>query len=229
MKGIAIVSGGLDSVTMAYALKGIGHDLYILSFDYGQKHKKELDFAEYCAEDLKVPFYKIELPIRDLLYGSALTDYSIPIPEGHYEAESMKDTVVPNRNAIFLSLAYALAVSTQSDFVATAVHSGDHHIYPDCRPEFLKAFDLMEKYATEGHSKVDLHLLTPFSKKTKAEIVTTGAVHNVPFQNTWSCYKGELLHCGKCGTCVERIEAFELSEVEDPTVYQGISIPHGRD
>ncbi len=219
MKGVAIVSGGLDSVTMAYALKGtLGHDLHILSFDYGQKHKVELHYANRCAESLRVPYTQITLPIQDLLYGSALTDYSIPIPEGHYEAESMKVTVVPNRNAIFLSLAYALAVSTQSDFVATAVHSGDHHIYPDCRPQFLKAFDLMENYATEGHSKEGLHLLTPFVEKTKAWIVTTGAVHNVPFQYTWSCYKGGLLHCGKCGTCIERKEAFAVAEIEDPTV-----------
>jgi len=220
VKGIAIVSGGLDSVTMAYALKGVGEDLHILSFDYGQKHSKELAYAEYCAEDLKVPFTKIELPIKDLLYGSALTDYSIEIPEGHYEAESMKDTVVPNRNAIFLSLAYALAVSTQSDFVAIAVHAGDHHIYPDCRPGFLGAFELMEIEATEGHSKRGLHIIAPFIEKTKAHIVTVGSIHNVPFKDTWSCYKGGLLHCGKCGTCVERIEAFQIAEVSDPTVYQ---------
>ena len=173
-----------------------------------------------CANQLQVPYTQVRLPIDQLLKGSALTDDSVEVPEGHYEAESMKATVVPNRNAIFLSLAYALAVSEQCDFVATAVHSGDHHIYPDCRPQFLKSFDLMEKYATEGYSKVDLHLMTPFSKKTKSDIVTTGAVHNVPFQNTWSCYKGELLQCGKCGTCVERIEAFAVAEVPDPTVYQ---------
>ena len=205
---------------MAYALKGIGEDIHILSFDYGQKHKKELLFAVQCSDDLKVPITEIVLPIRDLLYGSALTDYSIPIPEGHYEAESMKTTVVPNRNAIFLSLAYALAVSTHSDFVATAVHSGDHHIYPDCRPVFLRSFNLMEMYATEGHSKEGLHLLTPFVEETKAHIVTVGSIHNVPFERTWSCYKGGRLHCGKCGTCVERIEAFQVAEVDDPTVYE---------
>ncbi len=221
MKGVAIVSGGLDSVTMAYALKGtLGHDLHILSFDYGQKHSVELIYAMRCAEELGFPFTKVVLPISSLLKGSALTDNSVEIPEGHYEAESMKATVVPNRNAIFLSLAYALAVSEECDFVATAVHSGDHHIYPDCRPEFLRSFDLMEKYATEGHSKVDLHLLSPFSRKTKADIVTIGSIHNVPFEKTWSCYKGGLLHCGKCGTCVERIEAFAVAEVDDPTVYE---------
>lgn len=220
MKGVAIVSGGLDSVTMAYALKGTGHDLHILSFHYGQKHHVELIYAKRCAESLRVPYIQITLPIEALLYGSALTDYSIPIPEGHYEAESMKVTVVPNRNAIFLSLAYALAVSEQSDFVATAVHSGDHHIYPDCRPEFLKSFGLMEKLATEGHSKAGLCLLTPFSNETKAHIVTVGSIHNVPFQYTWSCYKGGMLHCGKCGTCVERKEAFVVAEVPDPTVYE---------
>lgn len=228
MKGIAVVSGGMDSVTLAYKLRSEGHDTHLLSFDYGQKHKKELLYAEECADVLGFPITQITLPIEKLVRGSSLTDNSVEVPHGHYEAESMKATVVPNRNAIFLSLAYALAVSEQCDFVATAVHSGDHHIYPDCRPEFLRSFEMMEWVATEGHAKVGLSLLTPFVSKTKADIVTIGSVYNVPFEKTWSCYEGGRYHCGRCGTCTERIEAFQLAEIEDPTVYQGVSIPHGR-
>ncbi len=219
MKGVAIVSGGMDSVTMAYFLTRIkNHDLHLITFDYGQKHSKEIHYARKCAEALDFPHAVVKMPIFGK--GSALTDGKVDVPEGHYAAPNMAATVVPNRNAIFLSLAYSLAISEGYDFVAAGMHAGDHPIYPDCRPEFTRAFEEMERLATEGYSvEGGVKFLAPFVEMGKHDIVFLGASIDVPFKDTWSCYQGNSVHCGRCGTCVERKEAFMLAEVEDPTVY----------
>lgn len=220
-KAVAIVSGGMDSVTLAYLLKSEGHDLHLLTFDYGQRHRKELVFAECCAKALDADFDIVDLSgLTPLLKGSALTDTNIEIPEGHYAASNMAVTVVPNRNAIMLTVAYAVAVANEADIVAAGFHSGDHPIYPDCRPAFVRSFDSMQYIATEGYAKPHLHLYSPFINQNKADIVRVGAHLNVPYANTWSCYKGDAYHCGKCGTCVERQAAFMLAGIEDPTVYE---------
>src|SRR2546425_7757196 len=149
-KAIVIVSGGLDSVSLAYLLHTEGYKLHVLSFDYGQRHKKELFFAHLCAQRLGAEFDVIDVSsISRFLKGSALTD-TIPVPEGHYAAPNMAITVVPNRNAIMLSVAFAVAVAEQATIVAVGVHSGDHFIYPDCRPDFIAAFDTMQRLAVEG-------------------------------------------------------------------------------
>jgi len=219
MKAIAIVSGGMDSVTLAHLLSSEGYDLHLIAFDYGQRHKKELLFAEQCAADLGARFTLVDLSsVTQLMKGSALTD-SIPVPSGHYAAPSMAITVVPNRNAIMLAIAYAAAVSEQADIVATGVHAGDHFVYPDCRPEFIASFDAMETAATDGYSKQGLSLYAPFVNIGKHDIVTIGDGLGVPYHRTWSCYKGGEVHCGECGTCVERKEAFALAGVIDPTEY----------
>jgi len=219
VKTIAIVSGGLDSVTLAYLLASQGHALHLLSFDYGQRHKKELDYAVRCAVNLGAQHDVIDLStVAPFLTGSALTD-NIDVPEGHYAAPNMRVTVVPNRNAIMLSIAYAVAVAEGAEMVATGVHAGDHPIYPDCRPEFIRAFDEMERQATDGYAASGLHLYAPFVNMSKADIVALGAALFVPYADTWSCYKGDTAHCGVCGTCVERREAFQLSGVTDPTKY----------
>jgi 7-cyano-7-deazaguanine synthase len=150
------------------------------------------------------------------LSGSALTD-DLDVPDGHYAEETMKVTVVPNRNAIMLSIAFGVAAAQKVDAVAIAVHGGDHFIYPDCRPGFIDAFQTMQQHALEGYA--DVRLLAPYLNGSKADIVSDGAKHGTPFAATWSCYKGGDLHCGRCGTCVERREAFELAGVEDPTAY----------
>ncbi|MBV9231966.1 MAG: 7-cyano-7-deazaguanine synthase, partial [Chloroflexi bacterium] len=140
-KAIAVVSGGMDSITLAYLLDAQGYQLHLLSFDYGQRHKKELFFAQLCAERLNAAFDVIDLTsITRFLKGSALTD-TVPVPDGHYAAPNMAITVVPNRNAIMLSVAYAVAVAEHANIVAAGVHAGDHFVYPDCRPDFIKAFD----------------------------------------------------------------------------------------
>src|SRR6266699_3533409 len=161
-KAIAIVSGGLDSITLAYLLHAQGYELHLLSFDYGQRHKKELAYAEHCAKRLEVAFDIVDLSsLGRFLKGSALTD-TIPVPDGHYAAPSMAITVVPNRNALMLSVAYAVAVAEKAQVVAIGVHAGDHFIYPDCRPAFITAFDTMQRIATEGFGDPNLRLEAPF-------------------------------------------------------------------
>ena len=218
MNTALVCSGGLDSVSLAHILADQGNLSRLVSFDYGQRHTKELDFAAACARRLGVPHHVIDLrSVGSALTGSALTD-DLEVPEGHYEEETMKVTVVPNRNAIMLTIAYGIAAAQGDDAVATAVHGGDHFIYPDCRPDFTNAFDTMQRTALEGYADVSLHV--PFVHRSKADIVTEGAGANTPFAETWSCYKGGDLHCGRCGTCVERREAFDLAGIEDPTVYE---------
>src|SRR5215210_5730184 len=146
MKGrmaVAAVSGGMDSVTLAHLLNSDGYQLHLLSVDYGQRHKKEIDYARRCAERLGASFDVADVSsVGRLLSGSALTD-DIEVPHGHYAAENMAVTVVPNRNAIMLSIAYGVAVAQRATLVATAIHAGDHYVYPDCRPQFVEAFDAM--------------------------------------------------------------------------------------
>ncbi|MEH6834835.1 7-cyano-7-deazaguanine synthase QueC [Falsihalocynthiibacter arcticus] len=218
MKTIVICSGGLDSVSLAHKVAA-EHTLHgLVSFDYGQRHRKELDFAAACAERLSVRHDIIDIrSIGASLTGSALTE-DIDVPDGHYAEESMKITVVPNRNAIMLAIGFGVAAAQKVDAVATAVHGGDHFIYPDCRPGFITAFEVMQRHALEGYA--DISLYTPFVNGSKADIVTDGAYHHTPFAQTWSCYKGGAHHCGRCGTCVERREAFHLAGVNDPTVYE---------
>jgi 7-cyano-7-deazaguanine synthase len=218
MKTIVICSGGLDSVSLAHMVADEAELTRLVSFDYGQRHRKELDFAALCAKRLGVPHDIIDLRgIGAALTGSALTD-DIAVPDGHYAEESMRITVVPNRNAIMLTVAFGVAAAQGDAAVATAVHGGDHFIYPDCRPAFTEAFAAMQKLALDGYAEVALY--TPFVHRSKADIVTAGLRHNTPFAETWSCYKGGALHCGRCGTCVERREAFHLAGVSDPTVYE---------
>lgn len=216
-KTALICSGGLDSVCLAYHLAAQGKLALIISFDYGQRHKKELHFARQCARDLNVPFHLSDISaIGGSLTGSALTDDSVDVPEGHYTEDTMRLTIVPNRNVIFLAIAFGIAAAHDLDSVALAVHSWDRFIYPDCSREFLTSFDAMERLALEDTVRV----IAPYADGGKANIVCDGVKHNVPFAKTWSCYKGEEKHCGRCGTCVERREAFHLAKVSDPIEYE---------
>ena len=218
---VLIVSGGMDSVTLAHYFHVRGWKLVLLSFDYGQRHVKELAFAKACADRLGAVHKIVDLhSITELLPGSSLTDPTVEVPEGHYAAESMKSTVVPNRNAIMLSIAWAHAVAIGADTVAFGAHSGDHFIYPDCRPEFFNSLSTTLRLANKGFGNPDLFLSAPFIEFTKAQVVELGWEAAVPFEETWSCYKGGDKHCGKCGTCVERKEAFKLAKISDPTEYE---------
>jgi 7-cyano-7-deazaguanine synthase len=218
LKTIVVCSGGLDSVTLAHKAAAEGALFRLLSFDYGQRHKKELDYARRCAERLGAPHDLVDIAaVGRLLTGSALTG-GRAVPDGHYAEETMRVTVVPNRNAIMLAIAFGVAAAQQADAVAAAMHGGDHFIYPDCRPVFIEAFAAMQRAALDGLANIAL--VTPFLTLGKADILREGARLGVPFAETWSCYKGGAVHCGRCGTCVERREAFHLAGVADPTVYE---------
>jgi 7-cyano-7-deazaguanine synthase len=218
---VAIVSGGMDSVTLAYYLDRTYREVALVSVDYGQRHSKELAFAEDTARRLGAAWHLIDLTsVTKLLTGSALTDPRVEVPDGHYAEDSMRLTVVPNRNAMMLDVAVAIAVASGAVAVATAVHAGDHAVYPDCRPRFIQSFEETARLANEGFISPRFTVLAPFLGITKDAIASLGAELAVPYELTWSCYKGGELHCGLCGTCTERIEAFKLSGVADPTVYE---------
>ena len=217
MKALVLFSGGLDSTVLATQMKRDAGETRLLSIDYGQRHAKELEHSQRVAMHLELPHEILKLPqLGAILGGSSLTDKSLALPEGHYAEESMKATIVPNRNMILLALAGGHALSLGFDTIAYAAHAGDHTIYPDCRPEFASA---MEKALSLADWQ-DLKLHRPFVEKTKADLVKIGHDLKAPLGDTWSCYAGRDLHCGKCGTCVERKEAFALAGVADPTVYE---------
>jgi len=215
-KTVVLLSGGMDSTVLAYYLKSRGDELRAISFDYGQRHARELACARDQASLLGIPYCRVDLhSLAQVLPGSSQTDRSIEVPTGHYTQENMKATVVPNRNMILLAVAIGHAIAYGCDSVAYAAHAGDHAIYPDCRPVFA---DAMQAAALLCDYKM-IELERPFIFKTKADIVTIGCKLEVNFERTWSCYAGEDRHCGQCGTCVERREAFFLAGVPDPTVY----------
>lgn len=188
----------------------------VMSFDYGAKHNHcEIPFAVEHAALVGARHEVVRLAFVDRLFASDLLKSGGEIPEGHYEAENMKLTVVPFRNAIMLSIACGFAESVGAEGIVIAAHGGDHAIYPDCREDFMQAMGDAMRLGTYAGVK----LLRPFITMTKGEIAATGVKLGVNFARTWSCYKGGEIHCGKCGTCVERREAFALAGVQDPTVY----------
>lgn len=217
MKSVIIYSGGLDSTVLLYHLHAAGGDLAALSVDYGQRHSREIDCAKKNCAALGIEHRVADLTsLAPLLGDNSLTDRNTAVPKGHYTETTMKATVVPNRNMIMLSVAAGWAISRKADNVAYAAHSGDHAIYPDCRREFADALDQAIQLA-DWH-KVKLY--RPFVSWTKADIAKRGEELGIPFTDTWSCYEGGAKHCGCCGTCIERREAFYLAEVEDPTPYE---------
>lgn len=219
MRTVLIHSGGLDSTVLLHALvKRMDRQVHALAFNYGQRHgEQELLRGFVSCNKLGVERKLVDLScLKPLLAGSSQTDDSIPVPEGHYAEASMKATVVPNRNMVMLSIAAAWAISLKADEIAYAAHAGDHAIYPDCRPEFVDALEEAIKLA-DWHR---VFIKRPFINLKKQNIVALGHEMGVSFKDTYSCYNGRPKHCGKCGTCVERIEAFKLAEVPDPTEYE---------
>jgi 7-cyano-7-deazaguanine synthase len=214
---LVVCSGGLDSVTLAHKIAVEKALIHLVSFDYGQRHKKELEYARLCATRLGVSHDVIDITdIGRRLTGSALTGGE-EVPDGHYAEDTMRITVVPNRNAIMLTIAFGIATARGAQAVAAAMHGGDHFIYPDCRQSFVEAFATMQRSALDGLAQIAFS--TPFLLWSKADIVREGMRLGTPFAETWSCYKGGARHCGRCGTCVERREAFYLAGIEDPTSY----------
>jgi len=212
---IIIVSGGMDSITLLYDHKdeiALG-----ISFDYGSNHNaREIPFAKMHCERLGIKHITINLDFMHQYFKSSLLDGAEAIPEGHYADDNMKSTVVPFRNGIMLSIAIGIAESNNLDQVFIANHGGDHTIYPDCRPEFINAIDAAATAGTYNNVKV----VAPYTKITKSDIARIGKKLGIDYTETWSCYKGGEVHCGKCGTCVERKEALAEAGIEDKTIYE---------
>lgn len=214
---VVIYSGGMDSYTVLHKALAQGKQPYALSFDYGQRHKKELDYAAKVCRQLNVPHKIVDISaINSIVGGSALTS-DIDVPEGHYEEPSMQTTVVPNRNMILLSLAVGYAVSLDATKVYYGAHSGDHAIYPDCRPEFVEKMNQVCQIA--NYTPVDI--VTPYLYESKIAILTDGLKMGLDYSQTWTCYNGREKACGQCGACQERLEAFAENKVKDPLEYEG--------
>lgn len=211
---ILIVSGGMDSITMLYEYKeriALG-----ISFDYGSNHNaREIPFAAMHCERLGIKHIVINLGFMHQYFKSSLLEGAEAIPEGNYDEENMKSTVVPFRNGIMLSIAAGVAESNGLKYVMMANHGGDHTIYPDCRPEFVSAMS----EATRLGTYPGIEVLAPYTGITKSDIARHGKTLGIDYAETWSCYKGGEHHCGKCGTCRERIEALADAGIEDHTVY----------
>jgi 7-cyano-7-deazaguanine synthase len=213
---LILLSGGMDScVALAREVRNRRAKI-ALSVDYGQRHRKELVAAAHIAANLGVEHEVLDLSgWGRLLHGSALTDPAVDVPYGHYAAPSMVLTIVPNRNATLLMAAAGVALANGCDEVVIAVHAGDHPVYPDCRPEFIEAANTALAYGTERK----VQIMAPFINRTKTDIAQMSVQYAAPVHLSWSCYEGGERHCGRCGTCTERIEAFLDAEIPDPTLY----------
>ena len=212
---VIIISGGMDSTTLLYDMKeriALG-----VSFDYGSNHnEREISFARLHCDRLGIKHIVIRLGFMHEYFKSSLLEGADAIPEGHYADDNMKSTVVPCRNGIMLAIAAGIAESNGLKYVMMANHGGDHAIYPDCRPEFVKAMSA----ATKAGTYPGIEVLAPYTDLTKTDIARRGKQLGIDYAETWSCYKGGERHCGKCGTCVERREALRDAGIDDTTEYE---------
>lgn len=219
MRDLILLSGGLDSSTALALSVSEGTAALALSVSYGQRHTSELIAASSLAKHYRVPHRVLDMTgWGELLPGSALTDSSVDVPHEDYAPDNMDTTVVPNRNATFLMAAAGIAQAHGCDRVVTAVHGGDHHLYPDCRPEFVQAARLAALRGTEDAVTIS----APFQDLSKTQIVSAAITLGLPLADTWSCYEGGRSHCGQCGTCRERREAIEGAGITDPTTYREV-------
>jgi 7-cyano-7-deazaguanine synthase len=219
-RAVVLLSGGMDSVAALYEAHRQHVIVACLSFDYGSKHNgREIPFARLHSERLGIAHHVIPLDFVGRHFASDLLKSGGAIPKGHYEEDSMKKTVVPFRNGIMLAIAAGFAESCEAQGLVIAAHSGDHAIYPDCREDFMRAMGDAVRLGTYA----GLEILRPFIAMTKAGIARRGAELGINFAETWSCYEGGELHCGECGTCVERREAFQLAGLPDPTAYASLA------
>ncbi|KAJ1625759.1 exsB protein [Pavlovales sp. CCMP2436] len=216
MKVLVLVSGGMDSVTVLHWAAREHELVGAISFDYGAKHNhRELPFAAQHAKELGIRHEIVALDFIDRLFNSSLLKSGGDVPTGEYGNDNMKSTVVPFRNAIMLSIACGFAESIGAEGLAIGAHGGDHVIYPDCRPEFMKAMGDAISFGTYAN----ITLLCPFQDTTKGGIVKAGIELGLDYAQTYSCYKGGEIQCGECGTCRERWQACEEAGIQDPTIY----------
>jgi 7-cyano-7-deazaguanine synthase len=215
---VLILSGGMDSFTLLHQALNQNYEVDCLTFDYGQRHIKEIECARLVCHENNLSNLQIKIAnVESIFAASALTSDSIEMPHGSYQAESMQSTIVPNRNMLFISHAIAYAISKNINQVWYGAHAGDHFIYPDCRPEFLSAMNAVAQICHTFPISVE----APFLNYSKAEIVKIGLGLGIDYSKTWTCYEGQDLACGKCGSCNERLEAFALNNTVDPLTYQG--------
>lgn len=213
---VVIYSGGMDSFTLLHLARARGYQVHALSFDYGQRHVRELECAGKVCDDAGIPHKIIDIrALGAVMAGSALTS-DVNVPEGHYEEDSMKATVVPNRNMILLSLATGYAVTAGASAVWYGAHGGDHAIYPDCRPAFVEKMDAVCRVA--NYESVGIE--APFMAMDKSEILAEGLKLGLDYSQSWTCYNGRDKACGRCGSCVERLEAFAAHGLVDPLPYE---------
>ena len=210
-KILVIFSGGLDSFTLLNKAIKLGSYVEAITFNYGQKHKIEIEYAKAACAQLGIAHEIVNLDLQKILSGSALVGDS-DIPEGNYDKEKMKQTIVPNRNMIMISIAASLAIKNKLQYLWYAAHAGDHEIYPDCRPEFISKLGEVLKIC-------DYHEIVfeaPFRGMTKGEIIKEGLNMDLDYSKAWTCYEGKENPCGKCSACLERQNAFKINNIEDP-------------
>lgn len=212
---VIIFSGGMDSGTLLWDLYTIApwREIHALTFDYGQRHKREIECAKrFIKECDNVTHKVISLDVLNDVAPSCLTRPSMEVPHGAYDGDNMRTTVVPNRNMVMLSLAISYAIGIGAGNVYYGAHAGDHTIYPDCRPEFVDAMNIVSKLCDWS----PVEIIAPYLNYTKGQIAELGVSIGVPYELTHTCYEGSYPPCGKCGSCVERAEAFEYAGVPDP-------------
>ena len=211
---VPLLSGGMDSTVLLYELlTGWKGKVFPIAFNYGQRHKRELTAAAAICSRLNTHLRILDFPHFATIASSSQTNAEVPVPEGHYTDASMRVTVVPNRNAVMLNIAAAYAIDLGANTLAYGAHAGDHSVYVDCRPEFVEAMAVLLQVV--DYHKLDLFV--PYLNRTKRQIAEAGRSLKVPFELTWSCYKGGARHCGRCATCIERREALDGF---DPTEYE---------
>ncbi|MGW3009076.1 7-cyano-7-deazaguanine synthase QueC [Streptomyces sp. NPDC001219] len=215
---VVVLSGGMDSTTLMAHYAALHHSLIAVTVDYGQRHHREIESARAVAAHYGARHHVVDLrSFGSLLTGSALTDEQVTVPDGHYAEQSMRATVVPNRNAVLANVAVSIGVAHRAAIVALGMHAGDHFIYPDCRPAFVDGLRDLVAVANEGFAIPRVE--APFIDWSKTDIATHGTRLGAPLELSWSCYKGGDRHCGTCGTCYERREAFRNAALPDPTDY----------
>jgi 7-cyano-7-deazaguanine synthase len=224
-EAIVLLSGGLDSSTVLALAKERGYDVVALTFDYGQKHKRELNSSKKMAHYFKAKEHIIIPLSLGKLLRSSLTRESMSIPENRTEEEissGVPDTYVPSRNIIFLSIAASIAESRGAEAIFIATNSVDFSGYPDCTAEFMSAFqstlDIGTKAGREGRG---IRVEAPILMKSKGDIVREAVRLKVPMEDTWSCYKGGVIACGKCDSCLLRLRGFSEAGIRDPLEYEG--------
>ncbi len=220
MKAVCLMSGGMDSTTLAYVAKDMGYDILAVHMNYGQRtQRKELACARRVAERLDaVDFVEISLDYFTKFGASSLTDMSIPVEEGTLGRTDHPNTYVPFRNANLISIATSYCESRDGDAIFIGVQSGDHIGYPDCTPQFIAAMQDVISVGTQ--TEKEIRLLTPFVSMNKTDILREGLRLGVPYEDTWSCYDAEDAACGVCSSCLSRMKAFADLGVADPIPYQ---------